>query len=327
MKTKMKKMLYTIIWVLYGFILFSGLSFAKVDIDLWDGGSMDNFWDWLTRSTASIDWRIDTNITTLDKWETAWNIVLKISSVVFSVLIVVGILVAMIGFYQILTSSDESKIKTWTSTLIYGIIGIILMYSAQYLTKVIFNNLFKWWAGWPGNEIIVKQLIENLYGNVMFPFIKIAIYLSLWILVVIMMIRVFTYITSTDEWTKKKSLGVILRTTVWMLIISWAKQVVEAVYWKQNDVLNWLSQTNLSKIWSQILNPSEIPIVFNIINRALGLVAFVLLALIIFQTYKLLTKPDDAATFTSLKKTIIYALIGLLLIWSAYMLSNLFIIG
>ncbi len=324
MKTKMKKILYSIIWVLFGFILFSGLSFAKVEVDIWDGWNIDNFWDWLTKSTASIDWRIDTNLSTWYKWETAWNIILKISSVVFSVLIVVGVLVAMVGLYQILTSSDESKIKTWTSTLIYWVIGIILMYSAQYLTKVIFNNLFNWWAG---NEIKVQQLIENLYGNVMFPFIKIAIYLSLWILVVIMMIRVFTYITSTDEWTKKKSLGVILRTTVWMLIISWAKQVVEAVYWKQNEVLSWLSSTNLSTIWSQILNPSEIPIVFNIINRALGLVAFVLLALIIFQTYKLLTKPDDAATFTSLKKTIIYALIGLLLIWSAYMLSNLFIIG
>ena len=324
MKTKMKKILYSIIWVLYGFILFSGLSFAKVEVDIWDGWNIDNFWDWLTKSTASIDWRIDTNLSTWYKWETAWNIILKISSVVFSVLIVVGVLVAMVGLYQILTSSDESKIKTWTSTLIYWVIGIILMYSAQYLTKVIFNNLFNWWAG---NEIKVQQLIENLYGNVMFPFIKIAIYLSLWILVVIMMIRVFTYITSTYEWTKKKSLGVILRTTVWMLIISWAKQVVEAVYWKQNEVLSWLSNTNLSTIWSQILNPSEIPIVFNIINRALGLVAFVLLALIIFQTYKLLTKPDDAATFTSLKKTIIYALIGLLLIWSAYMLSNLFIIG
>ena len=324
MKTKMKKILYSIIWVLYGFILFSGLSFAKVEVDIWDGWNIDNFWDWLTKSTASIDWRIDTNLSTWYKWETAWNIILKISSVVFSVLIVVGVLVAMVGLYQILTSSDESKIKTWTSTLIYWVIVIILMYSAQYLTKVIFNNLFNWWAG---NEIKVQQLIENLYGNVMFPFIKIAIYLSLWILVVIMMIRVFTYITSTDEWTKKKSLGVILRTTVWMLIISWAKQVVEAVYWKQNEVLSWLSNTNLSTIWSQILNPSEIPIVFNIINRALGLVAFVLLALIIFQTYKLLTKPDDAATFTSLKKTIIYALIGLLLIWSAYMLSNLFIIG
>ena len=171
------------------------------------------------------------------------------------------------------------------------------------------------------------DVVRKLYSDMVYPFLKIAIYLCLWILVLLMMFRVFTYITSQDEWTKKKSMWVIVWTTIGMLLITWAKQIVEAVYWKQNEVLSWLSNTNLSTIWSQILNPSEIPIVFNIINRALGLVAFVLLALIIFQTYKLLTKPDDAATFTSLKKTIIYALIGLLLIWSAYMLSNLFIIG
>jgi len=44
------------------------------------------------------------------------------------------------------------------------------------------------------------------------------------------------------------------------------------------------------------------------------LVSFVLLAIILYQTYKMLIKPDDAATFSSLKKTILYALGGLLLI-------------
>ncbi|MBQ9554307.1 hypothetical protein IJU97_05170 [bacterium] len=85
--------------------------------------------------------------------------------------------------------------------------------------------------------------------------------------------------------------------------------------------------TNLNNIGTNLLNPEDIPIVFNVINRALGLVAFILLALIIIQTYKMLVKPDDAETFKSLKKTIIYALAGILLIGSAYLLANLFIIG
>jgi hypothetical protein len=60
-------------------------------------------------------------------------------------------------------------------------------------------------------------------------------------------------------------------------------------------------------------------------NWTLGLVAFVLLLLILVQTYKMLTKPDDAETFKSLKKTIIYALSGILLIGSAYLIANLLI--
>lgn len=139
-----------------------------------------------------------------------------------------------------------------------------------------------------------------------------------------MMVRVFTYITAQDDGTKKKAMGVITWTTIGMLFIIAAKQIVEAVYGKQETVLKGGS-TNLSQIGSQILNPKEIPIFFTIMNRALGLVAFVLLVMILLQTYKMLTKPDDAETFKSLKKTIIYALGGILLIGSAYLISNLLI--
>jgi hypothetical protein len=119
-------------------------------------------------------------------------------------------------------------------------------------------------------------------------------------------------------------MGVIAWTTIGMLLITWAKQIVEAVYWESQTVVNWWA--TLSAIGTRLLKPEDIPIVYNVINRALWLVAFVLLVMIIFQTYKLLTKPDDASTFTSLKKTIIYALAGVLLIWAAYLLANVFII-
>jgi hypothetical protein len=52
-----------------------------------------------------------------------------------------------------------------------------------------------------------------------------------------MMTRVFTYITAQDDGTKKKAMGVITRTTVGMLFIIAAKQIVEAVYGKQDAVL------------------------------------------------------------------------------------------
>jgi nitric oxide reductase large subunit len=53
-----------------------------------------------------------------------------------------------------------------------------------------------------------------------FPFLKIAIYLSLGILVILMIVHVFSYITSQDESSKKKSMMVIVWTTIGMLIIS-----------------------------------------------------------------------------------------------------------
>ena len=70
----------------------------------------------------------------------------------------------------------------------------------------------------------------------LFPFLKIAIYLALGVLVVVMISRVISYILSVEELAKKKSMGVIIRTVVGMLIIIASKQIVEAVYGKQETV-------------------------------------------------------------------------------------------
>jgi hypothetical protein len=118
--------------------------------------------------------------------------------------------------------------------IFYGVIGIIIMFSAKYLTTVIFSDIF---LGGVGEAMTTTDWINKLYNNIVFPFIKIAIYLSLGFLVIMMMIRVFTYITAQDDGTKKKALGVITWTTIGMLFIIAAKQIVEAVYGKQETVL------------------------------------------------------------------------------------------
>jgi len=60
---------------------------------------------------------------------------------------------------------------------------------------------------------------------------------------------VFTYITSQDEGVKKKAIGVISWTTIGIVIISAAKQIVEAVYGKQEQVLkDGTTVQNLSQV-------------------------------------------------------------------------------
>ena len=313
MKTKLKKIFLNLAFCFWLLGCLSPLNLAVAN-------NFDKAMQW---SVETIQPHLDSVIVEWTTQEKAWAIVLRIVDVFFSVMIVVWVLVAMVGFYQILTSSDESKVKTGILTLVYGVIWIVLMFSAKYLTNVIFW-IYANKSWWIAMTLSTVEIIRKIYGDMVYPFIKIAIYLCLWILVLMMMVRVFTYITAQDDWTKKKSMWVIIWTTIGMLLITWAKQIVEAVYWKQEAVLSGWG--NLSAIGSKIFDPADIPIIYNVINWALWLTAFVLLVMIIIQTYKILTKPDDAATFTSLKKTIIYALGWVLLIWAAYLLSNLFII-
>ncbi len=315
MKLMIRKRLFAFLW---GLFLFWGAFSGQAVNAQWG-----NFSQGLSQGVESIREHLDTPDTSILMKSKAAAIIKKVVDVLFPVILIAGVLIAMIGLYQVLVSGDAAKVKEWSTMMFYGVIGIIIMFSAKYLTTVIFSDIF---LGGVGEAMTTTDWINKLYNNIVFPFIKIAIYLSLGFLVIMMMIRVFTYITAQDDGTKKKALGVITWTTIGMLFIIAAKQIVEAVYGKQETVLKTWVQ-NLSGIGTQILNPKEIPILFTVINRSLALVSLVLLVMIILQTYKMLTKPDDAATFWSLKKTIIYALWGLLLIGSAYLLSNLFILN
>lgn len=110
-----------------------------------------------------------------------------------------------------------------------------------------------------------------------------------------------------------------------MLVIIWAKQIVEVIYGKQDQIL--ANATNLGEIWSGILADKHIPILYQVINYALGISALVILVIIILQTIKLLMKPDDPAQIKSIKNSLFYMLIWILVLGSGYLIVNFAIIN
>lgn len=54
----------------------------------------------------------------------------------------------------------------------------------------------------------------------------------------------------------------------------------------------------------------------------MGLTGFGLLALILFQTFKLLLNPTDDANMTSIRKTLFYIVLGMMVIGAGYLLVN-----
>jgi len=59
----------------------------------------------------------------------------------------------------------------------------------------------------------------------------------------------------------------------------------------------------------------------------MGLTSLVVLIIIIFQTFQLLMKPDSPEQMTSLKNSLIYVLIGLIIIGAGYLITNFLIIS
>jgi hypothetical protein len=144
--------------------------------------------------------------------------------------------------------------------------------------------------------------------------------------------KVIWFVTATDDSAKKKAWWIIIRCVIWILIIMWSKQIVEAVMWKQSEVLNKSAQriswwSNDGWMWEEILEFESMPIIAQIINWVMWLTIFIIVILIIIQWYKFFTKPDDPKNLESLKKTILYIFIWILVIWAAYVISNALVIN
>lgn len=247
---------------------------------------------------------------------------------VINIFIVVWIAIAFVWWYKIMFSSKEDATKEWLTQVAFGVLWIVIMVSAKFLAN---SLVWGWWIlsstirtdGSP-NWIILAQ---NLYDKILFPFIRIVLYLVVWVLFFMMVAKVVSFVTSTDDTAKKKAWWTIIWTVVWILIIMWAKQIVEAVMWRQERVLN----KNATRIDGQtpesVLEFGSIPLISQIINRVMWLTMFIILVLIIIQAYKMFSKPDDPKNRESLKKTIIYILIWVLVIWASYAISSVLVIN
>lgn len=287
--------------------------------------SIGRFDSAMEKSTESIRGNIEA--TESAKW-TEWikNFVFdKVMNVLLPLIVVLGILTAILWFYKLLFSSDEKAKSEWIKYIWYGVLWIIIIVSAKYIWTTIYEGIFNQWDNTKITDIIWWNIAQEIYDKLLFPFLKIAIYLSLGILFVILASRVFTFIFAKDDDTKKKAWTLIWRNILWMLVIIWSKQIVEAVYGKKANVMT--DATNLWQIWTSVLAERSIPLFYQIINRVIWLLAFIILIMIIVQTIQLLTKPDDPKQMEKIKNTLLYIFIWIVLIWICYLIVNFAIIN
>lgn len=329
-----KKLLSVTMLSLFGIVNFLpifNLTYAQSPYDEVLGITTDkpslssaiNWWD-------VVDWK---------KWTELFNEqVNKIVGYVIDVFIVIWIAVAFFGGYKIMVSDKEESMKEWITLVLFGIIWIIIMVSARFLaTSLVWDN-----------GIITEQFVnidqnkqpnwivfaDKLYENIMYPFIKLALYFVIWILFFIMVGKVVWFVTATDDSSKKKAWWIIIWCIVGILIVMWSKQIVEAVMWKQDDVLKivkeWSWETAPTRIddqWNPILEFGSVPLIAQIINWVMGLTMLAIVVLIIIQWYQIFTKPDDPKTRENLKKAILYIVIWVLVIGAAYVISNVLVLN
>jgi len=252
-------------------------------------------------------------------------IIYIVQKVIIPVMIIIGVLLAILGLYDMLSSSKEEWSKKWANYIIWWVLGIIVMMSASFLVDTLTRT-----TGWvfiydAQNQLVGTQTAAMIYEKLMFPFVKMGMYLVVGILFVMALFRLISMVTSDKEETKKQAQTIIMYNAFGILVIIFAKAIIETIYGKQAQVVS-STATNLWQIGSGILADKQIPYVYTVINYAMGFIGLFLLVMIILQAIQLLTNPTDEGTQKKLRKNIIYIVIGLAIIGTAYVVTNTLIV-
>lgn len=281
----------------------------------------------LNESVKPIEQYVDTGVTARGPEGIRDFIINTFYDIALPLVIAIGILTAMLWIYKLLFSSDESDRSKAVSYILRGVVGIVLIMSAKYIT---FSLLGEWW----NSGILLSQwedkvswiiIAQDLYDKLIVPFLQIAFYLIIGVLFIILLTRVISFLWSPSDDNKKKAVTIITWNTLGILIVIGAKLIVESIYGKKDAIVN-PDATNLWDIGSAALANASFPLIYTIINWVMGITSLVILIIIITQAYQLLANPEDEWKLSTVSKSLMYIFVGILVIGLGYIITNVFLV-
>lgn len=248
-------------------------------------------------------------------------------SYVVPIVIIVAGLIAIFGFYKLMFEEKEEEREKAMNYILRGVVGIIIIQWSKFIYNTYYSivnndNVYTGIKQWSLNA-----LSADLFEKLIYPFITLGMYLVMGVLFLILLFKVIQYIINPSDDVFKKWQQIIISSIVGVVVILISKQLIEIVYGKQTEVTKSLNETKgIFSVWDTILNERNYSTIFNIINYFLWFLAFIILCLLIYNTYLILVNPTSEENIKKLRKNILYILGWLLIIGLSYVIVNFLII-
>lgn len=205
------------------------------------------------------------------------------------------------------TDEEVSNFKNW---IIWISVWIIVMQIAYYFMNVLFDKEINAQLASNFIDIIVKPLLSLLETWASFIFLAMMIY------------AFFIMVTSNwDEEAAKSWKMTVLYAAIWFVAIKISTKLVDSIYWETYCYSHICSEkvANTNIGWFA-------EIVVSIIDWMNGFVAIIVILMIIYAWFSVLTSGWDEEKLKNAKKSIIYIAIWLAILVTNYLILTFFIL-
>lgn len=292
--------------------------------------AQDTNFSTLEHTVQPIEEYIDVGVTS--RWATGVRdfVINTFYDVAFPFVFAVGLLMAILGIMRLLFSSQEEDRSKAFKIILWGIIGIVLIVSARYITYTILGETGNSWVlFWEQGNVSWLFIAQDLYDRLIIPFIRIGFMLIVGVLFIVLLLRVFWFLFKPSDDNRKQSLAIIGWNAIGILVIIGARFIVELIYGTKDDVINQ-NATQLNEIGTPIFSASaatwSLGLFYAIINWVVGLTSLLILVIIIWQAYQLLTNPEDESKLAKVGRSLLYIFIGIVIIGLAYIVANVVLV-
>lgn len=231
---------------------------------------------------------------------------------------VAGIYFMILVIRLFFTDADENSVKEWRRGILYTSTGIILMQSAYVMTDAIYNSDIITSPGYGAAEIL---------NRVVMPFVNLMSVLASFTFLLIAFLSFFKVVGSGgSESTVQKSKERIMYAIAGFIIIKISSALVVSVYGNFSaDCQNGLFTTSQCLLQAPNIS-NTIRIVTSVINYINGFVALIIVALLIYAGFLMLTAGGDGEKLKKVKTIVISIAIGLFILVASYAIYHLFVL-
>ena len=258
-----------------------------------------------------VEWNGFFNVST--KWE-KWikNLMLNIARdlrvIVFALVLLIWIIMVIKLIFWENTDEEQKKLKMW---IIWASVWIIVMQIAFSIYKIMFDVNVDVYLAKSFTQKIIEPFTDMLMLFASFAFIAMGIY------------AFYKIITSwwDEEWSKKWK-TIIIQAIIWFIVIKLASIVVKNTF---NPNCNWWWIINYGwmKICEDITKNAQI--IITIINWINTFLSIIIVIMIIYAWFLILTSAWDDEKQSKAKKIILYVWIWLLILFMSYLILTFFI--